>query len=567
LKLIDALKIVRQGQSSAAPLRVALLMGASPLHLKTFLHAHLQQHSPERRVEIETGRYGDLAGSLERVDAAVSAVAVVIEWPDLDPRLGLRSSGGWGPAQQADILRGLPARLTRLRSALQSSALPIALAPPTLPLPPLGPTSATEAGSFELELRAQLLAFLSAVAAYPTLVVMSAAGLALDGHDVKGELIAGFPYRLAHAAALGERLARLLLPPQPKKGLVTDLDDTLWSGLLGEVGASEVSWDLDHGSQLHALYQQLLRGLAESGVLLGVASKNDPALVAEAFARRDMVLPAAHVFPIEAGWGAKSQAVARILQAWNIAAESVVFVDDSAMELAEVAAAHPGIEAVHFPKGDDAVYALLHRLRELFAKRRVLDEDRLRTSSMRAAAPLKDATGDAAALERFLEAAEAEIEIDASRTPDPRAFELVSKTSQFNLNGRRPSEGQWRAALQRPDAFQLVCSYRDRYGPLGKIAVVSGHSEGARAVVDTWVMSCRAFSRRIEHRCLEQVFELTGAREVVFEYESTERNAPLRLCLESLLHAPPTPRCALSRADFVARCPRLYDRTAEAQRG
>ena len=42
----------------------------------------------------------------------------------------------------------------------------------------------------------------------------------------------------------------------------------------------------------------------------------------------------------------------RILEIWNIAADSVIFVDDSPMELAEVAAAHPGIECVLFPKED-----------------------------------------------------------------------------------------------------------------------------------------------------------------------------------------------------------------------
>ena len=48
------------------------------------------------------------------------------------------------------------------------------------------------------------------------------------------------------------------------------------------------------------------------------------------------------VFPVEVHWNAKSGSVSRILEAWNIAADSVIFVDDSPMELAEVAAVHPG---------------------------------------------------------------------------------------------------------------------------------------------------------------------------------------------------------------------------------
>ena len=53
----------------------------------------------------------------------------------------------------------------------------------------------------------------------------------------------------------------MLVPPAPKKGLITDLDDTFWSGLVGEVGADKVCWDLANHAQVHGLYQQVLRAL------------------------------------------------------------------------------------------------------------------------------------------------------------------------------------------------------------------------------------------------------------------------------------------------------------------
>ena len=59
-----------------------------------------------------------------------------------------------------------------------------------------------------------------------------------------------------------------------------------------------------------------------------------------------------------------------------------------------------------------------------------------------------------------------------ARGPDDRrAFELVNKTNQFNLNGRRFQPADWAAALARPGAWLAVVSYQDRFGALGKIAV------------------------------------------------------------------------------------------------
>jgi FkbH-like protein len=142
--------------------------------------------------------------------------------------------------------------------------------------------------------------------------------------------------------------------------------------------------------------------------------------------------------------------------------------------------------------------------------------------------------------------------------PDPRALELVNKTNQFNLNGRRWSEGEWRAHLQEPDIFLLIVAYQDRYGPLGKIAVLAGQRRECGLCLDTWVMSCRAFARRIEHRCLQLLFGLTHAGEIEFAFEETPRNGPLRDFLESLLGGSPAFGCRLSRAAFEAKCPPLH---------
>src|SRR5258708_40172043 len=103
--------------------------------------------------------------------------------------------------------------------------------------------------------------------------------------DVQSELLSGFPYQLSHASALAELLAALVRNPIAKKGLITDLDDTLWAGILGESGVDGISWHLEQKAHIHGLNQQFLASLASAGVLIAVASKNDPALVEQAFER------------------------------------------------------------------------------------------------------------------------------------------------------------------------------------------------------------------------------------------------------------------------------------------
>jgi len=423
-----------------------------------------------------------------------------------------------------------------------------------------------QAGAFDLALRESLAAFAARVASILGVRIVNSQLLdELSPHrdrlDVRTDLSSGFPYRLAHASAVAELLAPLLWPPASKKGLITDLDDTLWRGILGEVGPDGITWDLDHHSQIHGLYQQLLDSLADAGVLIAVASKNEPSMVNRAFDRADLILGKERVYPVESGWGPKSQAVARILQKWNISGDAVVFVDDSPMELAEVRASHRDVECVLFPRDDDqAAYELLKHLRGFFGKTTVTAEDSLRLESLRRSAEIFGSSPDGSTSpDQFLEQALAELTVDFRKDQqDPRALELINKTNQFNLNGRRFSDREWAAHLSAPDTFLIVVSYKDKFGPLGKIAVLTGRQDGPFITLQHWVMSCRAFSRRIEHRCLGLLFEDLAAAQVCLDFQATPRNGPLRNFLADLLGHDPQPGFLLACETFRSRCPPLH---------
>ena len=53
---------------------------------------------------IVPGAFGDLAGNLERLTKVQDGTIVaVMEWKDLDPRLGIRILGGWKPSQLGEF--------------------------------------------------------------------------------------------------------------------------------------------------------------------------------------------------------------------------------------------------------------------------------------------------------------------------------------------------------------------------------------------------------------------------------------------------------------------------------
>jgi FkbH-like protein len=390
-----------------------------------------------------------------------------------------------------------------------------------------------------------------------------------DRFDPKTEIDLGFPYRLPHVASLAALGAELIATRTPKKGIITDLDETFWSGILGEAGVAGVCWDLDRRAQAHGIYQQFLESLASAGILVAVASKNDADLVSAALRREDLLCRESSLFPVEAHWGPKSESIRRILKAWNIAPDAVVFIDDSPMEAAEVKAAFPDIETIHFPGKDvRALWAMLERLRDLFGKPAIHDEDELRLASLRTSAILSAAENGAgtAALDDFLRDADARVEFSIEDSGDARVFELVNKTNQFNLNGRRWDRADWQRLLNQPGATLISVSYRDKYGSLGKIAALAAIRDGHAARLPAWVMSCRAFSRRIEHQSLKYLFDRFNLHEIVFDYTPTPRNGPLTDFLAAITGAPPSEGAVpVKREQFEQTAPPLFHIVEERQ--
>jgi FkbH-like protein len=575
MKLIEALKILRRPSADAsAELKVFLACGFEPLHLRTFLAAYLSR-SHSGKVDVKTGLFGDLCGNIERLDpVSVHFLIVVLEWQDLDPRLGVRNLGGWLSSDLKDVALCANQTAARIEQVISRIAdrVTTVVCLPTLPLPPLFPTRPDQAGAVELHMRRLVVSLAENLSQQPSVRILSAqlldeASPTAGRYDLNTDVSAGFPYSLPHASASAELIAGLIQNRPPKKGLITDLDDTLWAGIVGEDGVEGVSWTVDRRGHIHGLYQQFLASLASAGILVGVASKNDAATVDRVFDRKDLLISKNDMFPFEVHWARKSESVKRILAAWNVGADSVVFIDDSPMEVAEVHASFPEMECIVFPKSDHtALWRLLRHLRDLFGKPFITTEDTLRLSSIRDSAAWRhfSNSGPGGVCDEFLKASEGCVVIDLSQSgDDPRAFELVNKTNQFNLNGRRFTEQEWKSYFINSTAFLLTASYKDKYGALGKIAVMIGKRVERKVHIDSWVMSCRAFSRRIEYHCLQCLFEILEVDEAVLSYEATSRNAPLQQFLRDLFQTEPAPRATIKSEQLTVSAPALLHRVQQ----
>jgi FkbH-like protein len=194
-----------------------------------------------------------------------------------------------------------------------------------------------------------------------------------------------------------------------------------------------------------------------------------------------------------------------------------------------------GLHAVPFPHDDAGLLPFLDELRRLFGKRAATIEDDLRRASSRQAGAYRTAAADATdRFEEFLSQVDGTIDVGFGERHLRRALDLLNKTNQFNLNGRRYTQAALQRALRDRDQELVAVAYEDRFGPLGVIAALLIERQADALVVESWAMSCRALARRIEDHTLQQLFTRFDVAAITFEFAETERNAPLREFLETV---------------------------------
>ncbi len=291
------------------------------------------------------------------------------------------------------------------------------------------------------------------------------------------------------------------------KLLLVDFDNTLWDGVMAE-GAVRHFTDK----------QRLLKRLSEQGIVLAAVSKNDPANIRWG----EMQLSESDFASLKISWNLKVQSIREIAAELNLGLDSFVLLDDNPTELGIVQAELPGVVCL------DAREASTWRTLELLfsmPNTRQTGEARKRTQMYREQSSRQAMTRgqDGPALMAMLELRSA---VGPARPKDrDRLLELVTRTNQFNTTTIRYSKTELEAAMSDPHSLVLVGDLSDKFGDFGLVCAAIVRHGGTEAIIENFVMSCRAMGFGMEQLMLSQIQRRSG-RPLVGKYVRSDRNEP-----------------------------------------
>nr|WP_307874710.1 HAD-IIIC family phosphatase [Frankia nepalensis] len=324
------------------------------------------------------------------------------------------------------------------------------------------------------------------------------------------------------AAVIGAQLGA------SRKCLVLDLDNTLWGGVLGEEGLGGIALGDGPAGEAFTAFQEHILELKAKGIILAVCSKNNDADAREVFERHPaMRIRLDDIAMFSASWDDKPTQIRRIASTLGIGLDSLVFVDDNPAEREVVRQLAGAVDVIDLP-ADPHGYVRALASYPFFETPALTAEDAARAGQYRAraqAAELAAAASSLADFHRSLAMVATVVGLDEVTLP--RVAQLVGKTNQFNLTGRRRGQAELAALAADPRTAVLCVRLADRFSDHGLVAVVIAREDGDVLDIDTWLMSCRVIGRTLEDEMaglLVAEARRRGCRHLRGHYRPTAKN-------------------------------------------
>ncbi len=373
-------------------------------------------------------------------------------------------------------------------------------------------------------------------------------------YDLRMAFLARSPFSAGFlpcfADAFAEIVAVAALPP--KKCVVVDCDNTLWGGVLGEDGPNRVAIGTEYPGSAYREFQFFLKGLGRQGFLLAMNSKNNEADVLTFMAESpEMALRERDFAARRVNWSDKASNIEEIADELNIGLDSLIFIDDSPVECERVRTAFPEVQVEQFPSDPLAIPSFMASLRGT-ARLHVTEDDLKRTASIRANAQRERLRSTAPDIDAFIRNLQIKLTITRQdRSTVHRVSQLTQRTNQFNLATKRYAVSDVERLMDAGVVYAM--RMKDRFSDYGVVGVAIATPRGDKPAatggnqpaatgeqsaetgeeweIDSFLMSCRAFGRKIESELLRTMLHdlaRSGARVVRANRVATPKNGMTR---------------------------------------
>lgn len=300
------------------------------------------------------------------------------------------------------------------------------------------------------------------------------------------------------------------------KAIVLDLDDTLWSGTLSEIGIDKIRENMltEKGASF-ITFMKFIKMLAnELGIFISICSRNDSSMVESAIKELDE-----NIFPLKnqidyiiSNNNDKSQNIKIIAEQLSILPDSIVFIDDNQIVRDEVK----------------------HKLKEVFVPEWTSHNElvtKLIAGCIFERVELSSNSQNRRKQYQIIQTERTKNslpKLSVKANNDNQHFEsskLYSKSNQFKFSRKDDNFDSDSKSLY----FEI---FRDNGENLGICSAITFSQKSDTLQILNWAISCRYFEIGLEEFILLHIQKMTRTSKIFINHQQTEHNQKVTEMLE-----------------------------------
>jgi len=297
-----------------------------------------------------------------------------------------------------------------------------------------------------------------------------------------------------------------------------DLDNTCWTGIIGEDGLSRIFLDNYQKKSLNYINKLI----SKTGLIVSIHSKNNEKLAIKGIKKklRKYANIEKKTFKY-INWSPKIKSVKKITEIVNFSKKNIIYMDDNISEIKQVNRFLLNKNSFWIKNS----YFFYLYSKSFFISNQNKEKNRKRIKDIKSNI-IRSEIADTTGVLNYIKSSNLKVQFTIKKLDLKRCAEMSNKTNQFNSNYKRYDLKKLKLLNKKKNIKISTFSVSDKYSDSGIIAYVVFQMYKNYTQIIEFTISCRALGRGLEFYFLNLLLKKFSIYDLRISYIKTDRNDP-----------------------------------------
>ena len=300
--------------------------------------------------------------------------------------------------------------------------------------------------------------------------------------------------------------------------ITLDLDNTCWSGVIGEDGINKIFLD-DYQKKSLTYINKLI---SKTGLIISFHSKNESKLANKGIIRKlsrySLLVKKSFKY---INWDPKLKSIKYITKLVNFSKKNIIYFDDNISEIKQLD---------NFLIKENCFWVQNSYIFYLYSKSifisNIKKEKNLKRFKDIKSNIQRNEIAETKGILNYIKSSNVKINFTLKNVDLKRFVEMSNKTNQFNSNYQRLNIHKIKSYNRDKTSKIITFSVSDKYSDSGIIASIVINKIKETYLIIEFLISCRALGRGLEHVFINQIIKKFSIKNLKIAYIKTDRNEP-----------------------------------------